>query len=120
MIDNYPPLSFYLVGALGRVLGDYIFAGRIISLLSFFFVSFGIFAAARRMGCKHFGGIVRGALYAGGLLVFTDYVGMDDPSDAGARHCDGGFAAAVDEPRGMARVAAAALLFVLAVFVKHM
>ena len=79
MIDNYPPLSFYLVGALGRVLGDYIFAGRIISLLAFFFVSFGIFAAARRMGCKRFEASFAALLYAGGLLVFTDYVGMDDP-----------------------------------------
>ena len=48
MIDNYPPLSFYLVGALGRLFGDNIFAGRIIALLSFFFVSFGIFTVALR------------------------------------------------------------------------
>ena len=119
MIDNYPPLSFYLVGALGRVLGDNIFAGRIISLLSFFFVSFGIFAAARRMGCKHFEASFAALLYAGGLLVFTDYVGMDDPQMLAHAIATAGLLLLLDEPRGMARVAAAALLFVLAVFVKH-
>jgi hypothetical protein len=30
--DNYPPLSFYLIGELGRVTGDNIFAGRIVAL----------------------------------------------------------------------------------------
>ena len=55
MINNYPPLSFYLAGALGRVLGDNIFAGRIVSLLSFFFVTFGIFAAGLHLGYQVFG-----------------------------------------------------------------
>src|ERR1700748_2343620 len=32
--NNYPPLSFYLVGALGRVVGDNIFAGRLLALVS--------------------------------------------------------------------------------------
>src|SRR5215472_15267788 len=33
--NNYPPLSFYLVGAFGRLVGDNIVAGRIVSLASF-------------------------------------------------------------------------------------
>ncbi len=32
--NNYPPLSFYVVGGLGQLIGDNIIAGRIISLLS--------------------------------------------------------------------------------------
>ena len=35
MVNNYPPLSFYLVGLLGHFTGDLIIAGRIISLASF-------------------------------------------------------------------------------------
>src|ERR1700728_142178 len=31
MANNYPPLSFYLVGLLGQVTGDPIVAGRIVS-----------------------------------------------------------------------------------------
>lgn len=32
--NNYPPLSFYIVGALGKLLGDNIFAGRLLALVS--------------------------------------------------------------------------------------
>src|SRR6185295_16458982 len=34
LVNNYPPLSFYLVGAIGKLLGDNIVAGRIVSLLA--------------------------------------------------------------------------------------
>jgi hypothetical protein len=30
--NNYPPLSFYIVGALGRLIGDTVLAGRLLSL----------------------------------------------------------------------------------------
>jgi len=119
MITNYPPLSFYLVGALGRVLGDNIFAGRIVSLLSFFFVLFGIFAAALRLGCKRLEACFAVLLFAGGLLVFTDYVGIDDPQMLAHAIAMAGLLLLLEEPRGMVRLAGAALLFVLAVFVKH-
>jgi len=36
MVNNYPPLSFYIVGALGTITGDPIVAGRLVSLISFF------------------------------------------------------------------------------------
>src|ERR1035437_3631768 len=32
--NNYPPFSFYAVGALGHVIGDNIFAGRLLATLS--------------------------------------------------------------------------------------
>ena len=40
--NNYPPLSFYLVGGIGTLIGDNIIAGRIISLISLLFVSIAI------------------------------------------------------------------------------
>ncbi len=119
MINNYPPLSFYLVGALGHFLSDNILAGRIVALLSFFFVAFGILAAVRRMGCKRFEASFAVFLYAGGLLVFTDYVGMDDPQMLAHALAMGGFLLLLGEPRKAIHVGVAALLFVLAVFVKH-
>ncbi len=51
MINNYPPLSFYLVGALARLTGDAVIAGRIVALASLFALALGIETAARRMGC---------------------------------------------------------------------
>jgi hypothetical protein len=119
MINNYPPLSFYLIGGFGSLLGDYIFAGRIVALLAFFFVSFGIYAAARSMDCKRFQALFAVFLFAGGLLVFTDYVGIDDPQMLAHALAMAGFLLLLKEPRSALRLGTAALLFVLAVFVKH-
>lgn len=77
---NYPPLSFYLVGGLGRLMGDYIFAGRIIALLSQAVVAVNVAFIARRIGAT---GVF--SLFAAlGFALFTqiyfaDYIGMDDP-----------------------------------------
>src|ERR1700742_2733376 len=38
LVNNYPPLSFYIVGALAHLSGDFIVAGRILSLLAFLIV----------------------------------------------------------------------------------
>lgn len=119
MINNYPPLSFYLVGGLGCLLGDNIFAGRIVALLSFFLVSFGVYAAARRMGCERFAALFAVFLFAGSLLVFTDYVGIDDPQMLAHALAMAGFLLLLKEPRSALRLGGAALLFVLAAFVKH-
>jgi len=70
MTDNYPPLSFYVVGALGKVFGDNIVAGRILSLLSFAVVAGGIAALARRFGCNLREAAFASLLFAGfGLAV---------------------------------------------------
>ncbi|HEY0283735.1 MAG TPA: glycosyltransferase family 39 protein, partial [Rhizomicrobium sp.] len=119
MINNYPPLSFYLIGAFGRVLDDNILAGRIVSLLSFFLIILGIFAAALRLGCKRLEASFAALLFAGGMLVFTDYVGMNDPQMLAHAIAMAGFLLLLKAPRGTVHVALAALLFVLAVFVKH-
>jgi len=37
--NNYPPLSFYVVGVVGLMSGDNIFAGRLIALISMLVVA---------------------------------------------------------------------------------
>ena len=49
MIDNYPPLSFYLIGALGARLGDNIVAGRLVSLAAFAGICVLLVCALRQM-----------------------------------------------------------------------
>src|ERR1700722_13813816 len=39
IINNYPPLSFYIVGIVGRLMGDNIFAGRVVALISMLVVA---------------------------------------------------------------------------------
>src|SRR5260370_5736825 len=34
VVNNYPPLSFYALGLLGRVFGDPLYVGRVLSLLA--------------------------------------------------------------------------------------
>jgi hypothetical protein len=41
--NNYPPLSFYIVGGLGKLLGDNIFAGRLLALVSLVVIAADIF-----------------------------------------------------------------------------
>ncbi len=115
-VNNYPPLSFYVVGALSRVLGDNIAAGRIVSLLSFLAVSGGIGQAARTMGCRNREALVAGLLFMTCLLAGSDYVGMDDPQLLGHALEMG---ALLFMLRGARADLLAALLFAVALFVKH-
>src|SRR5436853_5039426 len=49
--NNYPPLSYYLIGWLGRLFGDPLYVGRALSLIA----TFGIGAAAAAL-VRQFGG----------------------------------------------------------------
>ena len=52
MVNNYPPLSFYLVAALTRHgHDDAVIAGRMLSLLAFLATGAGIALVLRQMGC---------------------------------------------------------------------
>ena len=119
IVNNYPPLSFYLVGAVGYLTGDDIIAGRLISFLSYAFLSFGIFLAARRMGATRLEALLGSLFFADGMLVFSDYVGMDDPQMLAHAVAMGGFILLLRGPRSAGRIAVAALLFVIAAFIKH-
>ena len=119
--NNYPPLSFHLIGWLGGLTGDPVLAGRLVSL------------AALVGGTVASGFIVRGA---GGsrcdgalasvtcLLLFgcfaTDYLGMNDPQLMGQALGMAGLAVWLtggsERPY---RAAIAALLLAGSVLIKH-
>ncbi|HUO94442.1 MAG TPA: glycosyltransferase family 39 protein [Rhizomicrobium sp.] len=116
LVNNYPPLSFYLVGALGKLVGDAIVAGRVLSLFAFFALIAGVFQAVRAMkGCTG-GALLAGFLLAAWLIVGSDYVGMDDPQLLG--HALQIAALLLVLKRSPNDIAGAAL-FALALFVKH-
>lgn len=117
MVNNYPPLSFFIVGALGRVTGDMIVAGRIVSLISTVVAGWAVYAIARRIGVGALLALFAALLFLAKVLAASTYVGIDDPQMLG--HALGclGFLAVVSQPR---RVALGALLLTLAIFVKHM
>lgn len=119
LVDNYPPLSFFLVGEVGRVLGDEIIAGRLVSLVSLGFVAFATARTARRAGCSVEYAAFAGLILIACLLLTSDYVGIDDPQMLGHAIAIAGMLAALQEPRTSRAMVASALLLTLAFFVKH-
>ncbi len=119
LINNYPPLSFYLIAAVSQLTGDAIVAGRIVALAALLAVALGIETAARMMGCSRIEALFAALLFTAGLMLTTDYVGMDDPQMLGHAIAMGGLLLALREPRSPRLMAAAAFALTLAFFVKH-
>src|SRR5512133_3035151 len=76
---NSPPLSFYLVGFLGNILGSYLMAGRIISLLSLIGIAILCPLILHSRGVRWKAGIFAGLVC---LAVFAgyapEYIAMND------------------------------------------
>jgi hypothetical protein len=114
MVNNYPPLSFYLVGAIAKLTGDAVVAGRLVSLLSFLAACALIAAIARQLGAGAAGRFFAVIFFAAILLIASDYVGMDDPQLLGHALQ---LTALLLLLRGQSLPAAA--LFAVSLFVKH-
>src|SRR5579871_6585584 len=119
MFNNYPPLSFYLIGAFGTLLGDNVVAGRLVSLAAFVTVCACIAAALRQMRADWSVGIFAAALLASTLLLTSDYVGMNDPQLLGHALQLVGLLCALHQPRATLSLVVSALFFVVGGFVKH-
>jgi len=118
--NNYPPLSYYVMGWLGRLFGDPLYVGRAVSILS----TLGIGAAAAGV-VRQFGGSRAGALLAGFWFVatlarfFEFYVGMNEPQLFGFAVMSAGFAWFWKRRADGRAVEPAVLVMVLAGFIKH-
>jgi hypothetical protein len=119
MYNNYPPLSYYVVGGLGLLFGDDIFAGRFLSLVSFLAATASLALIALRMGCRRLEAGFTALLSATVLMADYSYVGMNDPQMMG--HAVQLLALLLLlGPRTHLRLAAAALLFSAGFFIKHL
>jgi hypothetical protein len=118
--NNYPPLSYYVMGWLGRLFGDPLYVGRAVSILS----TLGIGAAAAAV-VRQFGGSRAGAMLAGFWFVatlarfFEFYVGMNEPQLFGLAVMSAGFAWFWKRRAEGRAVEPAVLVMVLAGFIKH-
>jgi hypothetical protein len=78
--NNYPPLSFYIVGGIGYLTGNTIFAGRAIALLGLLFVAWSIYYWLRSSGSGARIGLLGGLSFLAYAVTYgRDYVAMDDP-----------------------------------------
>jgi dolichyl-phosphate-mannose-protein mannosyltransferase len=119
MINNYPPLSFYIVGIAAKLFGDAIIAGRIAALVALVALATGIDTCARAMGATRFEGLFAALFFSAGVMLTSDYAGMNDPQILGHAVAIGGLWLALREPRTPRDMVGAAALFALAFFIKH-
>lgn len=122
--NNYPPLSFYLVGAVGRLLGDMIIAGRLVSLAAQIAVGAGIYAITRRMAAPASAAPFWAVLLFAGFnaTLMRSYVAMDDPQWLGHAFMVWGLAAALwrgERPIPLGRALLSAMLVLAGGLTKH-
>ena len=117
-INNYPPLWFWLTGALDRLFGDPIFPGRVVATASFVGVAGGVFALARRLDASRTASAVGALAYVVTMAAFFRlYVGLDEPQMLAHALATAAAALAV-WAKSRRTIIAAALLTVVALLVK--
>jgi hypothetical protein len=118
--NNYPPLSFYVIGGLGRLFGDNLFIGRVVSILALFGLGIEIFVAVRILA----GGVVGasiGALWYAAMMAHNSelYIGTNDPQLAGEAIMAAALVWFLARQRDGTSPQAPLLLMVVAGFWKH-
>ncbi len=84
IVNNYPPLSFYVVGGLAQVFGDALYVGRALSLIAVVALGGLIAAAVRQLGAGGAGAAVGGVWFVAVMArSFACFVGMNDPQLVG-------------------------------------
>ncbi len=118
--NNYPPLSFYITGALGRLIDDTVLAGRLLSLAAVFVIALGIARSIKLLGGDGTAAWIGAMFYVATVCIFfTNYVGMNDPHLLGQAFmvtAFAGFLQAVQRGNGFV---VPILTMVLAGFIKH-
>ena len=78
--NNYPPLSFYIVGAVGRLIGDNIFAGRLLAFLSLIVVALDVFVWLRIGRVSRAVAAFGATLFLAAFAMYAPaYMTMNDP-----------------------------------------
>jgi hypothetical protein len=132
--NNYPPLSFYIVGAIGHLTGDNIFAGRVLALLSLLFVGWSIYywlqidpgpqkvaadTATRPPGRAP--AVIAALTFLAYAVTYAHiYVAMDDPQWLAHALMMGGMLVLWSGPEDTRRIVIGAILMMAAGWTKHL
>lgn len=117
IVNNYPPLSFYAIGGLGRLFGDSLYVGRVLSFVGLAALAVEIVLAVRILAGSILAGAI-GALWFVALMAHNAslYVGANDPQIVGQAIMGAGFVWFLARPD---RPLLPLLLMVAAGFWKH-
>ena len=120
IVNNYPPLSFYAIGYLGKLFGSSLFVGRALSILAVVGVGVEIYLAVRIMVGSAIGGAV-GALWYVAFMArsLTTYIGVNDPQLAGEAMMGAALVWFLARDKAGKSAEPALLLMVIAGFWKH-
>lgn len=119
--NNYPPLSFHFVGLIGRVVGDNVIAGRLVSLASFVVLLAAAYLFLRASGCARRVALAGMAILLATFAYFAqNYVAMNDPQMLAHALMLSGLVVLWRFDFSRMAVVTAALLILLAGFTKHL
>ena len=118
--NNYPPLSFLLVGAIGAIGGDLIITGRWVALISLLSVAGLIGCIVNRLARDRLAASAAALIFLGYVGAhYPIYVAVNDPQWLAHAVMTAGLLVFCKAPRSPGRLAAAAVLMALAGFIKH-
>ncbi len=123
--NNYPPLSFYIVGWLGQLTGDVILAGRLVALASMLVTAGLIAAIARRLSPPATNAPALAALLFFGLCatLLRRYVALDDPQWLAQAVMTAGLLTALprtpDEPPSARALVGSVMFLLIGGLIKH-
>lgn len=118
--NNYPPLSFYLVGGLGALIGDNMVAGRLISLAALVAVVLEIALAVRLLGGTWWVSAFAGLLFVAGAMGLDHLpLGGNEPHMLAHAVMLAGLIVLLKGPGSGRHVAGAAVLMVVGGLIKH-
>jgi hypothetical protein len=117
---NYPPLSFHLVGLLGRYLHDMNFAGRLISFLSLLWVAGCVAVIVLKMAHRRFPALQAALFCLAWFSLFGGgHVGANEPQLLGHAVVMSGVVLYVIGQDSLVLLFASCLLCIAGGFVKH-
>jgi hypothetical protein len=119
--NNYPPLSFYAIGFIGKVLGvDNLFVGRVVSFVALASIAIEIFLAVRILVGGRAGAAIAALWYLAIMARnLTIYVGTNDPQLGGEAIMGAALVWFLSSYRERRSPTPALLLMVVAGFWKH-
>jgi len=119
--NNYPPLSFFIVGAVGYLVGDDLFAGRLVSLVSFAVVTMCIYLWLKASGSSRRLAMFGASLFVALFIAWApDYIANDDPQLLAHAIMMTGLLVLWRGNLTTSSVVAAAVLMLCAGFTKHL
>jgi 4-amino-4-deoxy-L-arabinose transferase-like glycosyltransferase len=117
---NYPPLSFYIVGTLGKIFGDPIVAGRLVSIAALGCVTLTIAWIVRFSGANRLEALAAATVCLIAFVTFyVDYVGMNDPQLLGMAFSIGALGLCLCGNASAARGALISVLITVSLLIKH-